>query len=165
MIWKTIEEYPQYEVSSEGQVRRNAKILKPQLNSKGYYRINICVDSKISKPLLHRLVAKAFIPNPENKPQVNHINGDKTDNRVENLEWVTNSENLLHGRRLGLIKSPCGEDSPNAKLTEEQVRMIKQRYVKGSRQDGAAQIARELGVGIDIILAIVKGRKWKHVIL
>lgn len=162
MTWKQIEDFPEYEVSSEGCVRRNNYILKPQLNSKGYLRVSLYHNKKV---LVHRLVAKAFISNPENKPQVNHRNGVKTDNRVCNLEWVTNSENQKHGNALGIIKHPVGEAAKNAKLTEQAVRNIKERYKRNSRTDGAFAIAKEYGVSGQTILNIIHGKKWRHVTL
>jgi hypothetical protein len=75
--------------------------LKGMPNRNGYLRVDIHYKYKRGV-FIHRLVALAFVPNPENKPQVNHINGIKTDNRAENLEWVTNSENQIHSNKLGL---------------------------------------------------------------
>lgn len=79
-----------------------AKILKQTVSTYGYYRCCISVDRKKYDLLVHRLVAEAFIPNPKNKPEVNHINGIKTDNRPENLEWVTAGENIRHAQANGL---------------------------------------------------------------
>jgi hypothetical protein len=101
-MWKSIEDYPKYEVNEYGDVRnvKTGKLLKSFVNHRGYLRINLNGKSKF----IHRLIAEYFIPNPDNKPQINHINGNKLDNRIENLEWTTNSENMLHAYKTGLRK-------------------------------------------------------------
>lgn len=98
-----IKDFPNYYVTDLGDVyNRNynntGRFHKIQLGltKEGYFRVHLCKNNKAVNKLVHRLVAKTFIPNPDNKPQVNHKNGDKTDNRVENLEWVTASENAQH---------------------------------------------------------------------
>ena len=91
--WKQIWEY---EVSTDGRIRRNKKELKGSINEKGYIRVNI----HGKKTMLHRIIAEVFIGSPKEFQQVNHKNGIKSDNRVENLEWVTPSENLLHVYRI-----------------------------------------------------------------
>lgn len=74
--------------------------LKPQISHNGYLSVSLCVDGKKQSKRINRLVAEAFIPNPENKPEVNHKNGNKKDNRVANLEWATRSENIQHSFRV-----------------------------------------------------------------
>ena len=95
--WKQYQPYHSYWVSTLGNVKRvykngNEKILKP-VNNKGYDKIDLIRKPKRVQGLIHRLVAECFIPNPDNKPYVDHINGNRKDNRVDNLRWATNSEN------------------------------------------------------------------------
>jgi hypothetical protein len=101
------------------------KFIKPHLGKNGYYAIDLKNNTKREKYTIHRLIAIHFILNLENKPQVNHINGIKTDNSIENLEWVTNLENAKHAYKTGLIK--LGERSNLSKLTDKQVLEIKER--------------------------------------
>lgn len=93
-----------YIILSNGSlIGKDGTIKKPQLDSKGYLRVQIYVGGKPVTEKVHRLVARHFIPNPDNKPQVNHIDGDKTNNYIENLEWVTNKENSDHAMSNGLM--------------------------------------------------------------
>lgn len=94
--WKPIVDYPEYEVSSLGQVRRDGKIRNPIINVYGYYYVNLSKNNQVKHKRIHRLVAEAFIPNPESKPQVDHIDRCRTNNIVTNLRWVTGSENCLN---------------------------------------------------------------------
>jgi hypothetical protein len=95
---KLIEGFPNYKVTYDGKVYNNkGQMLKPSLSNNGYLRISLSNDTdKHKRFLVHRLVAQAFIPNPKGYPQVNHINEQKTDNRVDNLEWCTPLDNLQH---------------------------------------------------------------------
>ncbi len=107
--WKDIEGFENsYEVSCRGNIRnkRTGKILSN--NCKGYVVVSFWVNNKSKNFLAHRIVAKAFIPNPLNKKEVNHINGIKNDNRIENLEWCTPSENINHSWRIGTSKTTDG---------------------------------------------------------
>lgn len=83
----------------------SVRALIQSLSNRGYRRVNVTENKKLRHVCVHRLLAECFIPNPDNKPQINHINGDKTDNTISNLEWTTGDENLLHAMKNGLIKT------------------------------------------------------------
>lgn len=131
MIWKTIIDYPKYEVSDEGLVRRGTKILKSYPDTDGYQIVGLCKNGKCVSVKVHRLVALAFIDNPENKPQVNHKDADKGNNRDWNLEWATQPENIQHGLRLGII--PRG-GIKNLQFSDDEVRYIRNCKSEGSKK-------------------------------
>ena len=110
-----------YDITTSGEVinNHNGRHVKPQMNGKGYLRVSI--GGKLQ--FVHRLVAEKYIPNPENKSQVNHIDGNKLNNSVDNLEWVTNLENRRHAVENDLHLK--GEKCPYAKLTASDVDFIR----------------------------------------
>ena len=133
-IWKDIAGYEgYYQISDKGRIKSlerrvndnggmfllKSKILKPVMNDQGYLRIGLRKDGKRKHKRVSRLVAEAFIPNPENKPQINHKNGDRTDNNVSNLEWVSVSDNIKHSYRVLKRKrsmlGKIGINNPNSK--------------------------------------------------
>ena len=109
MEWRTITEASNYEVSTNGQVRNRTtkKILKGRLSKNGYLQVSIKIDAtqKFCNRYIHRLVALHFIQNPNNKREVNHIDGNKENNTLSNLEWVTSSENQKHRHLIGNKKT------------------------------------------------------------
>lgn len=159
--WKHIPGYEgSYMVSSYGRVKsfknNKERILKPGKNSSGYLNITLYKNDLPHYYRAHRLVAIAFLPNPENKNQVNHINGIKTDNRLENLEWATNKENIQHAYRTGL-KDNLGEKHSNSKLTTKQVLVIR----KDTRPHRV--IAKDYDVTHALIGKIKRGKTWNHI--
>ena len=116
--WKKVSSNPNYLVSDTGKIRRiNSKTDKAVQNKDGYLVTQIYQGGERSHVRIHRLVAEEFVPNPDNKPEVNHIDGNKTNNRASNLEWVTKKENCRHAWDNGLVKpsrSMLGRKNPNA---------------------------------------------------
>lgn len=153
-----------YKVSSDGLVLsvRTGKILKPIKMKSGYCYVHLC-DGKCNTKLckLHRVVAKAFIPNPNNLPQINHINGNKSDNRVENLEWCDAYHNMRHAINSGIMNT-LGENNPSAKLTYNNVKYIRNTYVRGSSVFGTTALAKQFGVSNVLISKIVRGELWNN---
>ena len=135
------------------------KFSKIRTRCDGYYGLSLTLNNEIKHYYLHRLLAIHFIPNPENKPQVNHINGIKNDNRLENLEWATSKENIIHARDKGLRLAPKGDSHSSSKLTELQVLDIKERLKKRERN---VFIANYYNVNSGTISAIKREKNWKH---
>jgi len=103
--WKKIREFEDYEISNLGRIysqKRNGRILKSRMDKNGYLYVSLCNAGTHTKRI-HRLVTQAFIPNPKNLPEINHKDGIKTNNNVENLEWVTSRENHIHARRVLML--------------------------------------------------------------
>jgi DNA-binding transcriptional regulator YiaG len=151
--WKVIKDYPNYRISSKGRLysKRKLRCVNPEHTKKGYLRYRLFQNGSVANVYAHVLVARAFIPNPENKPQVNHLDGVKANNHVENLDWVTNSENMQHAYDTGIISRKRKIDGipihthktkppRKTRLTIFQVREIRKSQLKGS------QLAKIYGV-------------------
>lgn len=150
-----------YLISNLGRLKSIKKdgstyLRKPSSRS-GYYRTRLSVNNNIMQETIHRLVAKAFIPNPENKPVINHKNSNRLDNRVENLEWCTQAENLAHAISVGNLKLR-GKDNANSILTEADVLQIREEFDK--KQNGYKAIADKYGVHRDTIYRVVNKINW-----
>ena len=140
-----------------GQQIIKERILKPNIVS-GYAQVLLSKYGKRKDKKVHRLVAETFIPNPHNKEQVNHMDGNKLNNSLENLEWNTCSENQLHAVKTGLSKPRRGKDNNFTKLTKEQVIEIK-KLLK-SKTHTHSQIAKIYGVCRQAIGKINTGKNW-----
>lgn len=139
---------------------KKSKILKPSSLPYGHRQVVLSVSGEYFTRKVHRLVAETFIPNPESKPYINHKNGIPSDNRVENLEWCTQHENVLHSYQ-SLGRMPIhGETHNKAKLTLAQVREIRKKYVPYKYSYG--KLGKEYGVDQSAISLIIKGKNWKH---
>lgn len=151
-----------YEIDSSGNVysilqtnSRRKRILKQYHTKTGYLKVNLYdLNGKCKKKYVHRLVAEAFIPNPDNLPEVNHKDCDKTNNSVENLEWCNRKENLSHSYDNGLKR--CGENHGMHKLTWEQVHEIRRKQLSQK------ELAKKFHVAQCTISAIQLNKLWKE---
>ena len=150
----------EYEVNELGEIFRigNTTPKYQSVNRDGYKVVGLWKDNKSTAKTVHRLVALAFIPNPENKPQVNHKNKIKSDNRVENLEWTTCSENHKHAYKNGRTRQK-GELAAGAKLTELEAKEIKYNYPNLSSR----KIASKYNISFTTVQSIKKGKMWNHI--
>lgn len=143
-----------YEITRKGEIiskKRGNKPVKPQPNGKGYLRVHIA--GKVY--FVHRLVAEKYVPNPENKPQVNHKDGNKLNNNADNLEWVTNLENRKHAINNNL--HTCGEKCSWAKLTKKQVEFIRKHV-----ELDANELAKTFNVSRGTISNVRNFKSWKR---
>lgn len=156
-------------------------ILEPEreltytLNNRGYYSVGI----RRKTHMVHRLVAQAFIPNPEKKPFVNHIDGNKLNNHVSNLEWCTVRENNLHARQSGLHKQAIGHKityqsdatkrkalanlKDKSKLTPDDVRYVRRVFKARSKEFSATALAKQFGTSVAAMCKIVTGQTYRDI--
>lgn len=163
--WKQIiiNNYPtEFYISNIGTIMNiiTGIIRKPYMTKNGYVEINFKVKNKLIHRLVHRLVAEYFIPNPENKPQVNHINGKKNINWVGNLEWNTPNENMEHAVRTGLLDIK-GDKHPENIYTEDQINKVCKMLE--DINNTPSKISESTGVSKDMIYQIRKGNTWTHI--
>lgn len=174
--WIVVDEFPNYEVSNTGMLRNKLtmKLIKLIINAGGYcqYGFRNISGEKPHTKCVHRYIAKAFIPNPLNLPQVNHIDGNKTNNHIDNLEWVTASRNKKHAYDIGLCersKVACrntinkinkGETNHNAKWTNEQIREIREKLANGIH---VSVIMSDYNMSYSNVYKIKARTLWNHV--
>lgn len=136
------------------------RLLKQSKCPSGYYWVK---TSGKHAEQSHRVIAKCFIPNPNDYPVINHIDGNKTNNNISNLEWCTRSQNVLHSFRNGLEVSLKGEKHPMHKLTEDNVRYVREHYIKRDKQYGAVPLANKFHVDRTTIMDIINNKLWRNV--
>lgn len=158
-IFKKVTVCENYSVSNYGRVRNDKKgtFLSPR-NLKGYQRVSLWYNGKAHDHRIHRLVAQAFLPNPDNKAEVNHINGIRNDNRVSNLEWCTGKENSEH-RAKTLFQGDTfkGQNNENSVLTNEDVLNIRTSTLTKT------QLAEKYNVSTTQITRIITRKLWTHI--
>ena len=174
-IWKKVKGYQnRYEVSSYGRVRSSdmfvdnrhgTKSLKKgrilsQYSNCGYMQVSLSENGKRSTLKAHRVVALAFIDNPENLPYINHKDCNPSNNNVDNLEWCTPSQNVIHAIENNRIAFAQGQDNHNSKLTNNQVGLIREYLKSGS---ALKPLADYFGVSITVISNIKNNKSWKTV--
>lgn len=164
-IWKNIVDYPNYCVSTFGRVKRiphkyrtTEIILKHQKSSFGYLRVNLYANRKMKHVFVHRLVAMAFIPNIENKPFINHIDCDPGNNHVNNLEWCTQSENMLYSFKMGRIPL-MGEKCGWNKLSAKNVKDIRNLFGIYNMRE----LAEQFNLNKTTVWEIIHRKIWKHI--
>ena len=177
-IWKPIPGFEgYYEASNLGRIRsineinvfvrkdgkeirrkHNCKILKPIFDGKKFYlQVSLSKNGVSKRYLIHRLIAKTFIDNPLNLPEVNHKDEDKTNNCVSNLEWCDHKYNNNYGSKK---TSSNGENNSMNKFPEEVIREVKKLYIPKDKEFGATALSKKYNMSITHIVAIAKGRKW-----
>lgn len=172
-VWKSVKGWESnYQVSNHGRLKivnrgyykdgsiKPDKIMKQTLNSNGYIKVMFENNGSQKCLRVHRLICEAFIPNPENKTYVNHINGIKHDNRIENLEWCTSTENQLHAIKTGLKEVYVGENAPNSKLKNDDIPIIFKL-----REDGYTlkEIGKRFNVSHNTVSLICRCKMWSKI--
>ena len=169
--WRDIEGFNGfYQISNTGKVgsmcnTRGRKSAKRNLRSlsftkDGYLKVRLVANGKDVTTIVHVLVAKAFLPNPNNFSTVNHKDGDKTNNNFENLEWTDRSRQMIHAYKLGLKKPIRGSKNSQAKLTDDDVRYIRKYYKRQSKEFGTVALAKKFGVSDRVIGLVTRGLSY-----
>lgn len=163
-IWKTIKGFENYKVSNTGKVYSldKSKVMKPWVINSGYYCIGLSNREISKRKLVHRLVALTFIENPLNKEQVNHIDGNKLNNNVDNLEWTTASENVNHNKVLGRLDT----HTARAELNKVQTKAVNQLDIETGKviatYNTIREASKETGSQDGKITMVCQGKRKTH---
>lgn len=175
-VWKPVKGYEGiYEISNLGKVKSlsrikkcgwkdskpqitKEKILKQHIDNLGYERVKLLDGSKT----VHKLLAETFLPNPDNYNEINHKDGDKLNNSLDNLQWCTRSENIKHAFEIGLKTPKKGEENNKSKLKENDVREIRKLFSTGNYSK--SELGRMFGVTASAVYYIIKNKTWKDVV-
>lgn len=149
----------QYYITQNGDVIRDNLTLKKSFNNIGYERIVLNVNGKKVHKLIHRMVAETYLPNPNNLSEVDHIDRDKSNNNVFNLEWVTTEENKNRALRSGSIRK--GESHGKSKLTKIDVEYIRNNYIPRHKEYGIRGLGRKFNVAAGTIRDVLNKITWK----
>ncbi len=159
ITWKVIDIAPRYWVSDHGDIIstvRKGRIMKKTIGTHGYPYVSIMIDDKPIKMLVHRIMGKAFLDGE--KETINHIDGNKENNHISNLEWATHKENLNHAFSTGL-NNCYGEGHPHSKITKEQALEIQKR---GQSGENHVDIARDYPISRQHVQKIISGYYWSR---
>jgi hypothetical protein len=164
-IWLEHPEFPGYRFSPEGRalslIGKRPLIMKPSVSSNGYVLMSFQKNGKKTRQLLHRLVGQVFVPGYEERLQINHKNGIKTDNRAENLEWVTPKQNIAHLRDVLGRKWDSGENHGSSTISDAQaLRAIRLRY---KERKSYGEIEEITGITKGVLTGLLRGRRWARV--
>ena len=160
-IWKTIVGFENYSISNKGQVRNDlTRRILSTFPVGGYLMVNLMANGSKKLVYIHRLVGHAFVDNPNDYKEINHINGKKDDNLPDNLEWCTRSENIKHAYATSLMKPLKGESSGMSKLTDAEVLMIRELRSCGIFLQ---ELSDRFGVSKSVISNISRYKTWTHI--
>jgi len=166
--WKYIKGYEDYQISNMGRVRslpkkyrKTLKIIKPMINDKGYHRTTLWKQGKYRRFLIQRLVAISFIKNRHNKPIVNHKDNNPSNNKISNLEWATQSENMLHAFKTKSKIMTKGEDCSWSKLTNKNVLEIRRLY--NNSKKNMRELSELFNIHKTTVWEIIHRKIWSHI--
>ena len=169
-LWRDIPGFEGfYKASTLGRIKSLARrgtyerILNPIINHSGYYNVSLSKYGKSKNYLVHQLVAKTFIPNPLNLIQINHKDGDKLNNKIDNLEWCTVQENITHSIETGLKPDDKGCNNIHSKFNPEDIAWIRRNYIEKDPVYGCKALAKKFNVGKATISDIINYKTYKNI--